>query len=108
MAVSSVYENRVRTALVRFAARGRFPFYSQSGFGPRGPRKEVLDLISRKERRLRRPDITYILRNRRWGYPSQIEFQDARPPKPWQIARARTHARRIIRMYAPVGTVNPY
>lgn len=108
MAVSPAYESLVQTALMRFARKGLFPFYSQSGFGPRGPGKKVLDLISRKERRKRRPDITYVLRNKRSGYPSQIEFQPAKPPKPWQKARARAQAARIIKMYAPAGTINPY
>jgi hypothetical protein len=103
MAVSQAYENRVRKALMRFAKRGLFPFYSRAGLGPRGPRKGVLDLISRAETRHRRPDVTYVLRNVEWKYPSQIGFQPAKPPKDWQKKRARAEADRIIKRYGPAN-----
>jgi hypothetical protein len=108
MAVSPAYQNRVRAALVRFAKAGRFPYYSRSGFGAREPRKEVLDRISHGETRQRRPDITYVLRSKKWGYPSQIGFRPAKPPKKWQKARAKSVADRIIKLYGPQGTRNPY
>lgn len=108
MAVSQAYENLVRKALIQFAKRGLFPFYSGAGFGPRGPRKDVLDLISRVETRHRRPDITYVLRNMKWKYPSQIGFQPAKPPKNWQKKRARVEASRIIKRYGPANATNPY
>jgi hypothetical protein len=47
--------------------RNNYPFgdllatyYSQCGFGPRGPRKDVLDQIHHDEKRKGRPDITYV------------------------------------------------
>jgi hypothetical protein len=108
MAVSSAHQGKVLAALVRFAKAGRFPYYSQCGFGPRGPREEVLDLIHHGEKRKRRPDITYVLRSKKWGYPSQIDFRPAKPPKKWQKARAKLEADRIIKTYSPPGTKNPY
>lgn len=108
MAVSPIYQSRVFSALIRFAKVGRFPYYGSCGFGARGPRKKVLDLISRGETRKHRPDITYVLRNRKWGYPSQIGFMPAKPPSKRQKARAKLEANRIIRAYAPAGTKNPY
>jgi hypothetical protein len=108
MAVSPGYRGRVFSALIRFAKVGCFPYYGSCGFGARGPRKEVLDLISRVETRKRRPDVTYVLRNRKWGYPSQIGFMSAKPPSKRQKARAKLEADRIIKAYAPAGTTNPY
>jgi hypothetical protein len=108
MAVSPVYQSKVLTALVRFAKAGRFPYYSQCGFGPRGPRKVVLDQIHHDEKRKGRPDITCVLRNKKRGYPSQIAFRPAKPPKKWQKRRAKSEADRIIKTYSPPGTKNPY
>ena len=108
MAISPIYQSRVFSALMRFAKVGRFPYYGRCGFGARGPRKEVLDLISHGERRKRRPDITYVLRNRKWGYPSQIGFRPAKPPSKRQKVRAKLEANRIIKAYAPAGIRNPY
>ena len=106
--VSPAHQRNVHAALVRFASAGHFPCYSSCGFGARGPRKEVLGLISRGEKRKRRPDITYVLRNKKWGYPSQIGFRRAKPPNKKQKARAKREANRIIKAYAPAGTKNPY
>jgi hypothetical protein len=91
-----------------FAKRGQFPFYSNCGFGPRGPGKEVLDEISREETRNGRPDITFVLRNKKTGYPSQVGFKPAKRPTDQQKADARAEAQRVIDAYSPPGTKNPY
>jgi hypothetical protein len=108
MAFSPHYKYNVHAALMRFAKRGQFPFYSDCGFGPRGPGKEVLDEISRDESRSGRPDITFVLRSKTTGYPSQIGFKPAKSPTVQQKAEARTEAQRIIDAYSPPGTTNPY
>ena len=108
MAVSPAHKTKVRAALMQFAKQGRFPYYSECGFGLYGPGKEVLDLISREETRNGRPDITFVLRSKTTGYPSQIGFKPAKPPSETQKAEAGAEAQRIIKAYAPPGTSNPY
>jgi hypothetical protein len=108
MMVSPEYRYRVRAALMQFAKRGQFPFYSNCGFGPRGPRKAVLDEISRDETRSGRPDITFVLRSHATGYPSQIGFKSSKPPSDKQKAAARAEAQRIIDTYSPPRSRNPY
>jgi hypothetical protein len=89
---------------MQFAKRGQFPFYSNCGFGPRGPGKDVLDEISRDEARSGRPDITFVLRSRTTGYPSQIGFKPAKTPS----GQPRAEAKRMIDGYGPPGATNPY
>lgn len=108
MAVSPAHKYAVRAALMQFAKKGQFPFYSHCGFGPRGPGKDVLDRISREETRNGRPDITFVLRSRVTGYPSQIGFKPAKTPTDQQKTAARAEAQRIISAYGPAGARNPY
>jgi hypothetical protein len=108
MTVSQTHKYAVRAALMQFAKRGQFPFYGDCGFGPRGPGKGVLDEISREETRNNRPDITFVLRSRVTGYPSQIGFKPAKPPTEEQKKVARAEAQRIINAYGPPGARNPY
>jgi hypothetical protein len=108
MAVSPAHKYAVRAALIQFAKRGQFPFYGDAGFGPRGPSKDVLDQISREETQKGLPDITFVLRSKSTGYPSQISFKLAKPPTDEKKNVARAEARRIIRSYGPPGTRNPY
>ena len=83
-------------------------FGNRFGFGPRGPRKEALDAIAREFSAKSLPDLTYLLQNRRSGYPSQIDFRSAKPqPDDSQKQKARAEAQRIIDRYCP-GTKNPY
>jgi hypothetical protein len=93
---------------MQFAKKGQFPFYSHCGFGPRGPGKDVLDEISRDETRNGRPDITFVLRSKSTGYPSQIGFEPAKRPTSQQKATARAEAQRIIATYGPPSARNPY
>jgi hypothetical protein len=108
MAVLTAYKYKVRAALMQFAKTGLFPHYSDCGFGTYGPGKDVLDEISREETRNGRPDITFVLRSKTTGYPSQIGFKSAKPPDDTQKVQARTEAQRLIDAYAPAGTRNPY
>lgn len=108
MPVSPRYKLRLYAALMQFAKHGRFPYYSDCGFGPRGPRKEALDLISREETRKGKPDITFILRSMETGYPSQIGFKSAKPPSDDQKRQAREEAQKIIDAYGPAGAKSPY
>jgi hypothetical protein len=52
-------------------------------------------------------DLTFLLRNKRTGYPSVIEGKECKPPSPEQKARAIAVAQQITDTYAP-GTSNPY
>lgn len=108
MAVSPARKYAVRAALMQFARSGQFPFYSDCGFGPRGPGGDVLNEISHEETRNGCPDITFVLRSKTTGYPSQIGFMPAKPPTAQQKATARAEAQRVISAYGPPGTRNPY
>jgi hypothetical protein len=102
---------RQRAVEVRLWAR-RQPLHAirknGCGFGAYGPGKDVLDEISREETRNGRPDITFVLRSKTTGYPSQIGFKSAKPPDDTQKVQARTEAQRLIDAYAPAGKRNPY
>jgi hypothetical protein len=109
MAVSPAHKYKVRAALMKFAKRGQFPFYSDCGVGGAyGPGKAVLDEISRDETRAGRPDVTFVLRSKTTGYPSQIAFESVSRPTDQQKATARAEAQRVIDAYGPPRTKNPY
>jgi hypothetical protein len=70
--------------------------------------KGVLDLLSKGYKAQKPPiDLTYILKNKRYGLPSQIGGQPAKPPAPWQRQLAHSELQKIIDAYCP-GTPNPY
>jgi hypothetical protein len=106
---------KLKKALEQCVAGGRCQFmtYGQFGtrfgFGPRGPRKEELDAVARDFTNSDHlPDLTFLLRNKTSGYPSQIGFRSAKPkPDAQQIAQAIAEAQKIIDMFCP-GTRNPY
>jgi hypothetical protein len=93
---------------MQFAKQGRFPYYSDCGFGPRGPRKEALDFIAREETRKSKPDIAFVLRSMETDYPSQIGFKSAKTPSDEQKREAKMEAQKIIDAYGPAGAKNPY
>jgi hypothetical protein len=107
---------KIRAELFRRALDGDFPTYEQ--FDERACGKQMkgrfpwqahFDAIAKEERKLGYPDITFIVKSKTTGYPSQIDFQSAKPkPTPAQHVSLRKGTDEIIRVYCPVGTMNPY
>jgi hypothetical protein len=52
-------------------------------------------------------DLTFLIYQKRSGYPSVIDGQDSRHPTEHQKSRAREEAQKIIDKYRQ-GTTNPY
>ena len=69
--------------------------------------RTTLNRIADREKSNNRPDITFILKNRRTGYPGQIGGKRAHPPSPEQKQRAKAEMQEIIREYSPCSS-NPY
>src|ERR1700732_2047343 len=82
-------------------------FGERVGIPPRGRWKGILDLIAREEMAAGRPDITFLLKTRRTGYPSQIGFAKAVPPSESQKQAARAEFQKIAARYSP-GSPNPF
>lgn len=108
---------QIRLALFDCAAKGRFLTYEEfyalvrpSQKMGQFPFRVHFDAIAKEERELGYPDITFLVH--RTGpapqYPSQINFTDAKIPDVKQIESLRIGADRIIELYCPRGTANPY
>ena len=82
-------------------------FAPRVGMNYRGPWRDVLNEISRDETIQGRPDLTYLLRNRKTGYPGQIGFRRAERPSPQQKDTAKIELQKVIDFYSP-GARNPY
>jgi hypothetical protein len=63
----------------------------------RGPWKPILDLIADED--APEPDLTYLVVNKKTGYPSQIGRLPAKPPSASQKKRAVEEAQRLIVKY---------
>jgi hypothetical protein len=104
---------RLKRALEQCVAGGRCRFITYGefgkrfGFGPRGPGKKLLDPVAREFKKRKGLDLTYLLRNARYRYPSQIGGKPSKPPSRQQKLRARAVARKIINKYCP-GASSPY
>jgi len=105
-------KDQIQGELIKAAKAGApFPTYEEFGqrvgiWRMRGA-KDVLDQIAREEVEQGRPDITFILRSAATGYPSQIGFESAKPPKDWQKHKAREEMQKVIEKYC-LGATNPY
>ena len=107
---------KIRAELFRRAIAGDFPTYEQ--FYKRVRSKKMIgrfpwqahfDAIAKEERKLGYPDITFIVKSKTSGYPSQIDFHSARPkPTPAQLDSLRKGTDEIIGLYCPPGTPSPY
>jgi hypothetical protein len=90
--------------LVGEARKGKTITYSALGkqvrIPPTGPWKAVLDELARDEAGKGHPDITHLVIASRTGYPSQIEFEDARRPTPAQKARSDEITGAIFAFYS--------
>jgi hypothetical protein len=82
-------------------------FGEHVGIPARGPWKGILDLIAREETAEDRPDITFLVINKRTGYPGQIDFAKAVPPTDSQKQSARAEFQKIADRYSP-GSPNPF
>jgi hypothetical protein len=114
----AVSENRkrLRAELFKFAAKGEFPHYGDMlpilkpriEGGWRSEWSDDLNQIAMEERSHGYPDLTFILRRKETGYPSQIDFRKADPPDQKQLDSLREGTDDLIALYCPPGTQNPY
>jgi len=93
------------------AAPIEYPTYAdfgrRVGIPAQGPWQPVLDAIADEADKGNRPDLTFLIRNAKSGYPSRIGRVTKRNPEPWQKERARVKVQEIIDKYNP-GAPNPY
>jgi hypothetical protein len=113
-----VSENRkrLRAQLFKCAAKGEFPYYSDmlpilkpridSGWRPEW--SGDLNQIAMEERSHGYPDITFILRKRETGFPSQINFRKTDLSDKDQLEALRKGTDDLIGLYCPPATMNPY
>jgi hypothetical protein len=73
----------------------------RAGIRVRGPWKGVLDAISKEEANSGRPDITFVVINKKTGLPGQIGFKPAEKPSPEQIELARKGLQEVFDEYHP-------
>lgn len=106
---------KIRAELFRCAINGAFPTYTEF-FNLIHPGKQMgnfpyqthFNEIAKEERDLGYPDITFLVRGVS-GYPNQIDFRDARKgPDGDQLSSLRAGTNRIIELYCPPNTANPY
>ncbi|MBB2784838.1 UNVERIFIED_ORG: hypothetical protein GGD43_000008 [Rhizobium esperanzae] len=108
-------QNEIRNLLITLARDASKPLiYTYGTFGKmvgifnmRGT-KDLLDAIAKEEQGQERPDVTYMLVNADWGYPSQIGGYPAKPPQDWQRQLAYEEMQKIIKDYRLGETSNPY
>jgi hypothetical protein len=95
-AVLRVLEERAKArALIKYAELGKLV-----GKPAIGPWKALLDSISQDEKAAGRPDITHLVVSSATGYPSQIDFEDARSPTALQKAKADEIISKVFAYYA--------
>jgi hypothetical protein len=109
---------QIRLELFRCAAIGMFPTYEQfRGLFERRKKPEgqfawaaYFEEIADEERRLGYPDITFVVHHKNNPYPGQIEGNPVVDGKPTsdQLTSLQLGTDRIIELYCPFGTVNPY
>jgi hypothetical protein len=96
-------KDQIRKILEACARKRETIFYSDLGPQVRipqtGPWKPVLDLISLEERAAGRPDITYLVISKTSGLPAQIEFEEAKPPRPDQRKIADEVIQAVFKFY---------
>jgi len=89
----------------------RRPTYTELGnavgIPPLGPWQPVLDSIAKDAEDANEPDLTFLPRNARTGFPSRIGRTTKRNPEPWQRKKAHDEMQKIIDKYNP-GQRNPF
>jgi hypothetical protein len=106
-------KNLIKAKLERCATEKpiKRPTYTELGqavgMPPQGPWQPVLDSLARDAESAKEPDLTFLPKNARTGYPSRIGRTTKRNPQPWQRDKARTEMQRIIDKYNP-GQANPF
>jgi hypothetical protein len=106
---------QIRAELFRCAVAGKFLTYKQffSRIRPgvtmgNFPYQTHFDQIAKEERSHGYPDITFLVHGK-GGYPHQIDFQPAIPTANTnQLRSLRKGTDKIIALYCPRGTSNPY
>ncbi len=71
------------------------------------PYNRHFDEIAREERSLGYPDITFMVHGVS-GYPNKINFENADDPNSEQLEKLRNDTDKIIQLYCPPQTRNPY
>ncbi|MBX5175327.1 hypothetical protein HJB77_03325 [Rhizobium lentis] len=107
---------QIRNRLYALARQKDGPLiYFYSVFGPMvgifdnmRSAKDMLDAIAAEERHQKRPDLTYMLVNKKWLYPSQIDGQLALPPTARQRQLAYEEMVKIIKEYRGGMGRNPW
>jgi hypothetical protein len=77
------------------------------GIPKQGPWQPVLDAIANDADEAKEPDLTFLIRNARTGYPSRIGRLTTREPSDEQKRHAKKKMQEIINKYNP-GTQNPF
>lgn len=77
------------------------------GIPSQGPWKLILDHVADEERVRGLPDLTFMVINKRTGYPGQIGGEPAHPPSDAQKRRAKAEFQKLIDRYNP-GARNPF
>ncbi|HEX3502958.1 MAG TPA: hypothetical protein VHU22_06170 [Xanthobacteraceae bacterium] len=114
--MNSNLKAKIRAELFRRALAGDFPTYEEfyeraSGKKMKGrfPWQTHFDAIAKEERKLGYPDITFIVKSKASNYPSQIDFRSAKPiPNAAQLRSLCKGTDKVIALYCPPGTPNPY
>jgi len=98
-------KDKIRNELLKLARAGKTCFYGEFGLRvdipAQGPWKPVLDVISKEETAAGRPDITFLLINKRTGLPGQIGFKRAQKPTPDQRKLAHDKLQEVFDHYCP-------
>jgi hypothetical protein len=76
-------------------------FGARVGIPPRGPWEPVLDSIANDADKTGEPDLTFLIRNARTGYPSRIGRRTTRQPTDDQKRLAWKKVQEIIDAYNP-------
>jgi hypothetical protein len=107
-------KSRIRAELFRCAIEGSFPTYTEFFNRIRPgtkmgsfPYNTHFDKIAEEERGLGYPDITFVVRGK-GDLPNKINFQSADVPNSEQLKKLRDDTDKIIELYCPPGTQNPY
>lgn len=115
--MDQVLKEKVRGELFKCAVEGKFvtykEFYERIHPGEvmgRFPYDAHFDEVAKEERDLGYPDITFLVHKSGPPpqYPGRIDFRPADPPDQAQLDSLCNGSDRIIALYCPPRTINPY
>ncbi len=97
-------KDKIRKILIERAKQRKTIFYGELaklvGMSAQGPWKPILDDIGHEETKLRRPDITYLVVNKKHSMPGQIGYKPANPPTDLQKQRFEEEKSKVFAFYA--------